>query len=288
MLTIGIVGAENSHAAAIAKVLNVEKRVRGVRVTHVWGETSQYAQAAAAAGQIPHIVRTPEELIGQVDGAVVDHRHGEEHLPAARPLLEAKLPLFIDKPFCYRRAEGKRFLARAEKLGVPVCSFSTLPKQAAYRAFAKKMRQLGSIQALISTGPCDIKSKWGGIFFYGIHQVDMVLRLLGTDIRWAEIHRGTGANHTATLTYRDGCVATLNLVGGAALGFHLSAIGEKGRIDEPITPDESQYLSGIRDFCATFRTGKTDETAQTMLGPVAVLEALEKSLIKKSRVRVPL
>ena len=37
MLTIGIVGAENSHTAAIAKVLNVEKRVRGVRVTHVVG-----------------------------------------------------------------------------------------------------------------------------------------------------------------------------------------------------------------------------------------------------------
>ena len=288
MINIGIVGAENSHTAAIAKVLNVEKKVRGVRVTHVWGETAQYAQAAAAAGQIPHIVRTPEELIVQVDAAVVDHRHGKDHLPAARPLLEAKIPLFIDKPFCYRRAEGKRFLARAEELGVPVCSFSTLPKQASYRAFAKKMRQLGPIQAVVATGPCDIKSKWGGVFFYGIHQVDMVLRLLGTDIRWAEIHRGGGDNHTATLTYRDGCVATLNLVGGAAPGFHLSAIGEKGRIDEPITSDASSYLSGVRDFCAMFRTGKTDETAQTMLGPVAVLEALEKSLEKKSRVRVQL
>ncbi len=286
MLTIGIVGAENSHTAAIAKVLNVEKRVQGVRVTHVWGETAQYAQAAAAAGQIPHMVRAPEALIGQVDAAVVDHRHGKEHLPAARPLLEAKIPLFIDKPFCYRLAEGKCFLARAEELGVPVCSFSTLPKQAAYRAFAQKMGQLGPIQALVSTGPCDIKAKWGGVFFYGIHQVDMVLRLLGPDICWAEVHRGAGANHTATLTYRDGCVATLNLVGGAALGFHLSAIGAKGRIDAPISFDESPYLSGIRDFCAMFRTGKTDETAQTMLGPVAVLEALEKSLVKESRVRV--
>ena len=50
MLNIGIVGAENSHTAAIAKVLNVEKRVRGVRVTHVWGETKAFAEKAAAAG----------------------------------------------------------------------------------------------------------------------------------------------------------------------------------------------------------------------------------------------
>ena len=53
MLNIGIVGAENSHTAAIAKVLNVEKRVRGVRVTHVWGETAQYAQAAVCRRSNP-------------------------------------------------------------------------------------------------------------------------------------------------------------------------------------------------------------------------------------------
>ena len=82
-------------------------------------------------------------------------------------------------------------------------------------------------------------------------------------------------------------------MGGATAGFHLSAIGEKGRVDEPnsfswITYDESSYLTGIRDFCAMFRTGKTDETVhiRLMLGPVAVLEALEKSLVKKGRVRV--
>ena len=112
-MNIGIVGAENSHTAAIAKLINVEKRIPGVRVTHVWGETKAYAKAAAEAGQIPHIVARPEDMIGQVEAACVDHRHGKFHLPAVKPLLEAKLPLFVDKPFCYRKAEGKRFLARA-------------------------------------------------------------------------------------------------------------------------------------------------------------------------------
>ena len=72
MFNIGIVGAENSHTAAIAKVINVDKRLRGVRVTHVWGESAAYARKAAEAGQIPHIVKRPEDLIGQVDAACVD------------------------------------------------------------------------------------------------------------------------------------------------------------------------------------------------------------------------
>jgi hypothetical protein len=37
-----------------------------------------------------------------------------------------------------------------------------------------------------------------------------------------------------------------------------------------------------------FKTGKTDETAQTMLGPVAALEALEKSVNQRKRIKISL
>ena len=288
MLRIGMVGAENSHTIAIAKVLNVDKRIAGVRATCVWGETRAFARQAAEAGQIPEIVRAPAEMIGQVDAAVVDHRHGKLHLPAVKALLEAKIPLFIDKPFCYRLSEGKRFLDRAKKLKVPVCSFSTLPKQASFKELRKQVRKLGTIGAVVSTGACDIKSKYGGIFFYGIHQVDMILRLVGYEVSHVQVNRGKGQNHTATLYYADGCVVTMNLMGGGA-AFHMTAIGERGRVDQATPMDESPYLTGIREFVRMFKTGKTDETPQSMLGPVAVLEALEKSVNRKwARVKVSL
>lgn len=285
-MKIGIIGAENSHTIAIARVVNIEKRLRGVEVTHVWGETSALARQAAEAGQIPHIIKEPAELVGQVDGAVVDHRHGKFHLPAARSLLEARIPLFIDKPFCYRLAEGRRFLARAAELGVPVSSFSTLPKQESFRALQKEARQLGKLHAVITTGPCDIKSKWGGVFFYGIHQVDMALRLLGHEVRHAQVFRGAGKNHEAVLSFADGAVAALNLVGGGAVQFHVSVIGEKGRIDRAIVYDESPYLTGVREFTGMFKSGKSPETAPSILTPVAVLEALEKSSAGRGRVKV--
>jgi len=132
MIRIGIVGAENSHTVAIAKTLNIDKKVPGCRIASVWGESGKYAKDAAARGDIPQIVKNPEDMIGQIDAACVDHRHAKYHLPAVQPLLEAKIPLFVDKPFCYRVAEGKRFLALAKKLRVPVCSFSVLPKQASF------------------------------------------------------------------------------------------------------------------------------------------------------------
>ena len=47
-MNLGIVGAENSHTVAIARTLNIDKSVRGARVTHVWGETRALARRAAA------------------------------------------------------------------------------------------------------------------------------------------------------------------------------------------------------------------------------------------------
>ncbi|MCC7261490.1 MAG: Gfo/Idh/MocA family oxidoreductase [Candidatus Latescibacteria bacterium] len=285
-MKIGIIGAENSHTASIAKVVNVEKRIRGAQVTHVWGETRAFALKAAEVGQIPQIIKNPAELIGQVDGAVVDHRHGKLHLPAAKALLEARVPLFIDKPFCYRLAEGRRFLARAAELKVPVCSFSTLPKQETFRTLQKEARQLGRIDAVITSGPCDIKSKWGGIFFYGIHQVDMILRLLGYELGYAQVVKGAGKNHEAVLSFASGALGVMNLIGAGGAQFHVSVIGEKGRLDRAITYDQSPYLTGVREFTGMFKSGKSPETLQSMLAPVAALEALEKSVATGRRVKV--
>ena len=286
MINIGIVGAENSHTAAIAKTLNVQKMVEGFRVVCVWGETDEFARNAADAGQIPTIVKEPEEMIGKVDAAIVDHRHGKYHLPAVQPLLEAKLPLFVDKPFCYRVAEGVEFLSRARELEVPVCSFSVLPKQSAFEAAQKEVAELGALQGLVSTGPCDIHSEYGGVFFYGIHQVDMVLRLLGYDVTHAQMNVGQGDNHTAMLFYASGAIATMNLLGGGRPAFHLSVVGENGRMDRTIGMDENAYLSGVQSFTYMFATGRTDETEETMLMPVAVLEALEASLETGEKVEV--
>ncbi|MDE2828954.1 MAG: Gfo/Idh/MocA family oxidoreductase [Gemmatimonadota bacterium] len=285
MPTIGIIGAENSHTVAIAKTINIDRLVSGFSVTHVWGETPDDAKDAQDRGLIPNIVEEPEDMIGQVDAAIVDHRHPKYHLPAVRPLLEAKIPLFVDKPFCYRLDEGREFLARARELDVPVCSFSVLPKQASFAQLQEDVRELGRIISVVSTGPCDIDSEYGGVFFYGIHQVDMVVRLLDQDITHVQLNRGE-QNHTATLYSASGAISTMNLIGEGRVGFHVSVIGEKGRTDRVIGYDENTYLTGVLDFCRMFSTGETDETDGSILTPVAVLEALEKSQESGEKVEV--
>lgn len=288
MIRMGIVGAENTHTAAIAQIINVQKKIKGVRVVALWGETDDFARKAAEAGQVPTIVKRPEEMIGQIDAVMIDHRHAKHHLPAAEPFLAAKLPMFIDKPFCYRAAEGRKFLARARKLGVPVTSFSVLPEQKSFKKFAAAVAKAGPLQALVTTGPCDLNSPYGGIFFYGIHQVGVILKLAGSDIKTAQVHAVKGGDrHTATLQYADGRIVTLNLLKKFKPGFHFLALCEDGIVSHKHVSDpESPYLAGALKFTKMFKTGAEPETHEDMLAVVRVLEAMEKSVKSGKREKV--
>lgn len=287
MIRMGIIGAENSHTAAIAKTINVQKMIRGVQVVAVWGETLEFAKKAAEAGQIPTIVDKSEQMLGMIDALMVDHRHAKYHLPAAAPFLEAKVPMFIDKPFCYRAAEGKAFLARARKLGVPVTSFSVLPEQKSFRKFQARVAKAGTLRTLVTSGPCDIHSPYGGIYFYGIHQLGVILKLAGYEVRSAQVQAFKGSDrHTATVEFASGLVATMNLINGFKPGFHFMAACENGVVCESHQSDDNPYLAGAKKFTTMFKTGVEPEPHDEILMVIRVLEALERSIKTGQREKV--
>ena len=276
-MKIGIIGAENSHTAAIAKVLNVDGLVKGFTVDYIWGETAEYAKTAAKNGQIPNIVERPRDMLGKIDALIVDHRHPKFHLKAAKPFIKKGIPSFIDKPFCYRSAEGMEFLKVAKECGAPVTSFSILIHQRSFLNFVKKLETVGDIVAGETWGPCDLKSQWGGVFFYGIHQVDMVLKAFGYNVKKVLVTKnGNGA--TGQLMYPDGKIVTMHLIKEGCPGFGIGVVGSKKTIHQPMVMDKVQYLTGVKTFCKMFKTGEKPETANEMLAPVKVLESLQRSV----------
>ncbi len=277
-MRIGIIGAENSHTAAIATIINVKKKIKGFSVDYVWGETAEFAAAAAKQGQIPNIVKTPRQMLGKVDAVLCDHRHPKYHLKSVWPFVEAGIPTFVDKPLCYRAAEGKAFLKMARKKGTPVTSFSVLTHQKSFARFTKKLGQAGPVVSAATWGSCDLKSKWGGIFFYGIHQVDLVLHAFGFDASAVLVTRNGKGAATGQVLYPSGLVVTMALIKDGSPGFGVSAICKDKQLLAPITMDADAYLTGVRTFTDMFRTGKRPLTEEQMLRPVQVLEALEQSL----------
>ncbi|MBE9510239.1 MAG: Gfo/Idh/MocA family oxidoreductase [Bacteroidetes bacterium] len=279
LIRIGIIGAENSHTRGFGRMFNIEKKFPGVEVLYVWGETDEFARDAMDKGGIPNMVKDPKEMLGKIDALIVDHRHAKYHLEAATPFVKAGIPTFIDKPFCYRVSEGKEFLQMARDLGTPVTSFSSVAQSDATFDIKKQVESMEKINQVVRYGPVDIESKYGGIFFYGVHIVQPLMYIFGEDIEKVRITRN-GKNASASLAYRNGMLATL-VFSSLHYGWETFIETEDRIVELKSRVEETDPARNYKDMVEMFRTGKEPRSHQSILSCVAVLEALEKSVLSE-------
>ena len=274
-IRIGIIGAENSHTASFGKMFNIDRKFPGVEVTHLWGETDEFARKAAETGKIPNIVKDPIEMFGKIDALIVNHRHAKYHLKAATPFVKAGIPCFIDKPFCYRVKEGKAFLAMARKLGTPVTSFSSIAQSHATYDIKQQLESLGEINHVIRYGPVDLDSEYGGVFFYGVHILQPLMFMFGEDIRKVRITRN-GKKGSASLVFKSGLYATM-IFKNASYGWETFVETKEGLVELKSRENESDPGKLYTDIVEMFRTRKEPRSHQSILKEIAVLEAMERS-----------
>jgi predicted dehydrogenase len=277
MLKIGIVGAESSHAAGIAKLCNVKRRV-DARVEMLWGETDEFAQKTAAAGRIPLIVKDWREMLGKVDGVIIDHRHAKYHFEPAKFFLSNGVPAFLDNAFTYTLAEGRKLFDIARRRKTPVTGFSSVTLQKDFSDFKAAAARLGEVYSLATSGPADVESKWGGLFFYGVHQANVIAGLLGPCAGTAQLIRH-GSDAVGILTYAKGPMVTMTCLNRE--GFwdaHWSVLGKKGRVDWTPRNDAEYFLKAMQIFLKMIKTRKQPFEAERILAPIAILEAMTKSL----------
>lgn len=275
-IRIGIIGAENSHTIGYGKMFNTDKKFPGVEVLYVWGETEEFARNAAKKGNIPNIVKDPSEMLGKIDALIVDHRHAKYHLEAAIPFIKTGIPTFVDKPFCYRVDEGKEFLAMAKKYGTPVTSYSSIAHSNSTYDIKKQVESMGKINQVVRYGPVEVNSKYGGIFFYGVHLLQPLMDIFGEDIERVRVTRN-GQKGSASLIFKSGLYATL-IFKNESYGWETFVETKDGLIELKSSVKEPDPGINYVDMVKMFRTGKEPRSHESILKGVSVLEALEKSV----------
>ncbi len=273
---IGIIGAENSHTAGFGKLFNVQKAFPGMEVKYVWGETQAFAEKAMQDGKIPNRVDNPKDMLGKIDGLIVDHRHAKFHLEPAIAFIEAGVPTFIDKPFCYRAKEGKAFLELAKKHGTPVTSFSSIANSYDTFDIKEQLKTMTSIDQVTRYGPATLDSEYGGIFFYGVHTVQPLLYLFGDTVERVRVQKN-GENSTASLVFENGMMASL-IFTTKNYGWQTFVETEKGVVELKSRLEEKIPGKNYVDMVHMFKTGETSRSNESIIHCVAVLEALEKSV----------
>ena len=141
--------------------------------------------------------------------------------------------------------------------------------------------RLLSTPTVTSTGPADLESEYGGVFFYGIHAVELMNAVWGYGCERVSATAHAG-NAVAVCKFADGALVTLNLLGNAAYTFHLAAFGKDGSKDHTVDAGTC-YYDGRQVFMDVLRTGRWPFTRDQLLEPVKILCAIERSIKENGR-----
>ncbi|MDX3659951.1 Gfo/Idh/MocA family oxidoreductase [Streptomyces sp. ID05-26A] len=262
-MRIGIIGTENSHVDHIIDHL----RTGPDRVVAVSGGRSERNDTLRAKGSLDHVVDAPEDLLGLVDAVVVADRHGDLHRAHASPFLREGLPVFIDKPLACTVEDASVIIAEAVAHNAPLTSFSALRWIPDTEALAAQ----GPARRVTASGPVDPASPHGGIFFYGIHPVDVALRLAPGPIRSVDVTRL--ADRIAVRAEVGSAEVEIDLLLGEA-PFTASA----GSARRELTLDEHYFVPGLEAFLDMAATGKPPISHEDLLRPVHLLNAVAKAI----------
>jgi len=283
MFRIGIIGTENSHALAFAKLINLpdpatgQPRYPDARVVMVYGPEEGPARKVMEEGQVPRLVDTPADFMGNVDSMMVTSRRGSVHYEYALPFVEAGIPLFIDKPLTSDPEQAMELVALAEKQDVPVMGGSGC-KHAGdvldLAETARQWRQQGNLLSGSINFAADMDSEYDGFYFYSSHLVEMALGIFGSDIQEVQAS-ARGGSVLVRAGYPD-FDAALHFTRGSH-GSDCTLYGREQSVHRAID------ISGIYDkevehFIAMLRTGQMPQPYEALVLPVRIIAAILASL----------
>ncbi|MEA4890083.1 MAG: Gfo/Idh/MocA family oxidoreductase [Clostridiaceae bacterium] len=289
MFRIGIIGSDNSHAEIFSKLVNIPDEKTGayaypdMRVTAIFGLDKTRTEEVAAHGKIEMIAQRPEELLNQVDAAMVVFRHGDLHLPYALPFIEAGIPVWLDKPFTITNQDVQKLKSAAIAHGTLITGGSTCkytPDVLNLRSVVTQENRIGSLRAAAVNFPATLANEYGGIYFYGAHLVEMALAIFGYQPRSVTANENNGGV-VALVNYDQFQVALNFLPDTTPYGAIL--YGHKGTMSKEIDISGC-YRYGFAQFAEMLRTGKSPTSFEQIETPVKLLNAIKESYETKRAV----
>ncbi len=287
MFKVGLLGSDSSHAERFSELLNLPDHPNyldtDAQIVAIWGRDPERTRQVAEYGHIPRIVDQPEEMLGEVDAIFCITRHGGLHLSLVRPYLEAGVPTFVDKPLAATPDDARVMVELAQRHGAPFTSFSTVRFSADARRFFESASRLGGVRVGVYMGPASRRNPYGGLVFYAIHAVELMLATQGTGVQWVHALEGpavdnqNNGNVVGTCAWGDGAMATLELTVDADYGFRAAALGREGAYWADLDISDC-YREGMRQILACLRGGESPVSPAEMVEAIQICHALELSL----------
>jgi predicted dehydrogenase len=223
-------------------------------------------------------------MIGKIDIAFIEFRHGGLHLEYAKPFIENKVPVFVDKPIAATTSDARKLIHLAKENQVLLTSFSTLRFTNVVQEL-KKIFEKEDPVFLSVLGPGDMQSGYGGLIFYGIHCTEIFNEISGTGVKEVYSIRKNG-NIIATLLHEK-LIGTIKIAPEMPYLFSIEILTKKSYFSSKVDI-ESCYKNGMIKIKEMLDKKQWVLSENEMFEPVAAVKAIEGSILSRKNAKVEL
>ncbi len=283
-LRLGLIGLDTSHVIAFTKLINDANdpnHVPGGKVVVAFkgGSPDIESSASRVTGYTKQlqdqfgvkIVDSIEELCKEVDAVLLESVDGRPHLAQVRPVLEARKPVFIDKPVAGSLRDAIEIYRLAKERNVPVFGSS------AYRFYTSltdlKKTDVGEIKGVISYGPAHLEPHHPDLFWYGVHPTEALFTILGTGCETV-VRTATPDTDIVSGRWSGGRVGTLVALRKGPTPHKVIVFGTKNVAEQKGSGSYAPLVSEIMTF---FKTGVAPVSPEETLEMFAFMEGADES-----------
>jgi predicted dehydrogenase len=287
-LKIGLVGLDTSHVTAFTSLLNDPSHanhVKGGKVVAAypggskdfelsWSRVEGFTRTLREKYQV-EMKDAPEAVAGAVDLLFITSVDGRVHLEQFERTVKFRRPTFIDKPLAVSAADAEAIVRLANMNNVPVMSCSSVRYSDNLTGELAGNRE--PVTGCDAFGPVSEEPTQPGLFFYGVHTVDLVVRVMGHGCREVRCVKTEGTD-LLTLAWPDGRVASIrgSKGGHGKFGCTLHRKGGPAFVDASASKRPA-YASMLEAILRSLPQGKGDVPADEMLDTIRIIEAANES-----------
>ncbi|MFH0939563.1 MAG: Gfo/Idh/MocA family oxidoreductase, partial [Planctomycetota bacterium] len=220
------------------------------------------------------LVDKPEDMIGKVDGIMIESVGGSAHLERAMPFLEAKVPTWIDKPLACSTQDARAIIKLAKKHKTPLFSASTLRYGLEVQKIKAMREELGAPLAVDVYGKHQARAFNPGWLNYGFHTTELLFELIGPGFQKLKFVAAGAVAH-ASGSWKSGAIGSVTLISEGDCPFGFTYFGEK-KTQSVCIDMKYGYRELLKKIVEFFNTGNAPTPIENAFEVIKYLETVNK------------
>lgn len=290
-LKIGLVGLDSSHCLAFTEILQDrgnEYHLRGSEIIGAYtGGSPEFALSRERVKGFTEEIRgrfgipiyqNIPDLARDADALILLSSDGRQHFTQFSQMAVGK-PVFIDKLLATTTIEAFQIIMHAQDTDTPILSCSSLRYASGISEPLPENFQLVSCEAF---GPLPICLDYPSLFWYGIHNVEMLFSMLGAGVQ--EVRAISHPRMDLILgEWSDGRLGVVRGMRRGADIFGCILHGQGSMIYRMADDRPPPYYLLLRKVVEFFSERISPVSAEVSFAEIAFLEAATRSIAEGGR-----